>query len=287
MSSVVDLKQAVQHLDSLPAMPIIAQKLLGLNLDTDEGEREMLRLIEQDPLISAKIIGLANTPLFGPSKRVSSTKDSAMLLGITRVKAVAMGIAVMTAMIKKPMGKLNIQGLWLHSMAISLALRILSKAMPREKRPLEDEIFLAGLLHDIGFLVLNQLDQKRSDELHYHFAAEPDRPAGEIEAEMLELNHCELGAELARYWDLPEALIALIRYHHVPNSELAAVAQPLVSMVGLADKILANFGFSENSKAPITEEEWLFLGIDPAQEEEIIAQILQKAEEAKQTAAMF
>lgn len=286
-NSPVNLKEAIHHLDTLPAMPVIAQKVLALDLESDEGERAMLKLIENDPQIAAKIIGLANTPLFGTSKRVSSVADASMLLGITRVKSVTMGIAVMTSLARKPAGKLNLQGLWLHSLAIALALRTISRAMPRNTRPLDDEIFLAGLLHDIGYMVLNHLDQKRSDELQDRFIAENSRPSAEIEAELLEMNHCELGAELARYWDLPDAIVAVLRYHHDPENELAAVGQPLVSMVNLAEKILTSFGIYEHAPSEINPEEWQALGIDPAKAGELIEQIMQQAEEAKQTAGNF
>jgi putative nucleotidyltransferase with HDIG domain len=286
-SSPVNLKQAIRNLEMLPAMPIIAQKILALNLNSDEGERSMLKLIEQDPLISAKIIGLANTPLFGASKRVSSVSDAAMLLGITRVKSVTMGIAVMSSLAKKPAGKLDIQGLWLHSLAVALALRTISRAMPHNTRPLDDEIFLAGLLHDIGYMVLNQLDQKRSDELHTRFATENERSSGEIETELLEMNHGELGAELVRYWDLPESVVAILRYHHDPKNVDGAEGQPLVSMISLAEKILPTFGIIERTTSVISPEEWDSLGIDLTKADELIAQILEQAEEAKQTAGSF
>lgn len=283
-SSPVNLKEAIRHLDSLPAMPAIAQKILALDLDSDEGERAMLKLIEKDPQIAAKIIGLANTPLFGASKRVASVSDAAMLLGITRVKAVTMGIAVMSALVKKPAGKLDTQGLWIHSLAISLAVRTLSRAMPRNTRPLDDEIFLAGLLHDIGYMVLNHLDQARSDELQTRFATETDRSTAEIEAELLELNHSELGAELARYWDLPDSIVATLRYHHDPENEHAAAGQPLVSMINLAEKILSSVGIPEHVGTEITPDDWQSLGIDPSATEELLEQIIQQAEEAKQSA---
>ena len=83
-SKPVNLTEAIQHLDTLPSMPVITQKILALNLNSDEGESAMLRLIERDPQIAAKIIGLANSPLFGSSKHVSSVADAAMLLGIIR-----------------------------------------------------------------------------------------------------------------------------------------------------------------------------------------------------------
>lgn len=286
-NSPVNLKQAIRNLDMLPAMPIIAQKVLALDLETDEGERDMLKLIDKDPQIAAKIIGLANTPLFGASKKVSSVTDAAMLLGITRVKSVTMSIAVMSSLTKKPAGKLDIQGLWLHSLAIALALRVISRAMPRNTRPLDDEIFLAGLLHDIGYMVLNQLDQKRSDDLHARFASQKERNSSEIEAELLEMNHGELGAELVRHWDLPESIVAILRYHHDSENEHAAPGQPLVSMVNLAEKILPCFGINEHTTPDIRSEEWSALGIDPAKADEVIAEIKLQAEEARQTAGSF
>jgi putative nucleotidyltransferase with HDIG domain len=283
----VNLKQAIRNLDTLPAMPVIAQKILALDLNSDEGEREMLKLIEQDPLISAKIIGLANTPLFGASKRVSSVSDAAMLLGITRVKSVTLGIAVMSSLAKKPAGKLDLQGLWLHSLAIALALRTISRAMPRNNRPLDDEIFLAGLLHDIGYMVLSQLDPKRSDELHTRLATDSERASEEIEAELLEMTHGELGAELVRYWELPPAVVAILRYHHDPLNVGAVAGQPLVSMINIAEKILPSFGILERSTTEISSDEWKSLGIEPSKADELIEQILEQAEEAKQTGGNF
>ena len=286
-SSPANLKDAIRHLDTLPAMPVIAQKILALDLESDEGERAMLKLIEKDPQIAAKVIGLANTPLFGASRRVSSVADASMLLGITRVKAVTMGIAVMSSLIKKPTGKLDVQGLWLHSLAISLAVKILSQAMPRNTRPLDDEIFLAGLLHDMGYMVLNYLDQKLSDELQTRFVSQPDRFSAEIEAELLEMNHCELGAELARFWNLPDSIIAVLRYHHDPENELAAIGQPLVSMVNIAEKALVTIGISEHGPTEISPEEWQALGIEPSKADELITQINKQAEETKRTVGDF
>lgn len=283
--SAIDLKEATLHLDSLPSMPVIAQKLLTLNLETEDGERQMLKLIEQDPQISAKIIGLSNTPLFGASKRVTSIQDAAILLGLTRVKSVTLGIAVMTSLIKKPMGKLDLQALWMHSLNISLALRVLSQAMPRNTRPLDDEIFLAGLLHDIGYMVLNHIDTARSDELHQRFASESERPWQEVEYELLDISHGELGAALAKHWDLPDSIEAVIRYHHNPEDERALVGQPLVSLVHLAEKMLPEYGTHSQQPSQINAEEWLAFGIAPERAEELQAKIMEQVEASKAAGA--
>jgi putative nucleotidyltransferase with HDIG domain len=284
MSTAVDLKINIAKLDSLPGMPAIAQKLLSLALDTDEGEAQLLKLIEQDPLIAAKIIGLGNTPLFGSSRKVNSVNDASMLLGLTRVKSVAIGIATMSAVTKFPGGLLKANDLWLHSMAIALVMRTIAKAMPVRSRPLDDQIFLAGLLHDIGYMALSFLDTPASNALHTQLQAQPERPPLEIEQELLGITHCEIGAQLGRHWDLPEEIIAVMRYHHTPTEKGAEVGNPLAKMVNVAEKLLSAYGVAENTAQEVSEEEWRELGIAPEKAEDIISQVATISEQAKQLA---
>ena len=76
-NSPVNLREAIKNLDSLPALPLIAQKLLALEINTDAGQRQLLNLIEQDPQILARVIGLANSPILGTSRRISSIQETA------------------------------------------------------------------------------------------------------------------------------------------------------------------------------------------------------------------
>jgi putative nucleotidyltransferase with HDIG domain len=265
------LRDAVSHLNSLPAIPKIAQEILSLKLITDEGERALLKLLERDPLLSAKVIGLSNAPLFGASKQIMTVRDAATVLGIKRVKMIALGFAMMSTMTQSPTGLLNVQNLWQHSLTVAMAMHTLSRAMPRDMRPLDDEIFLAGLLHDIGFLVLNHINPKLSDKFHARLPTETGRSVEEIEAEMLEMNHSELGAELGRYWGLPETIVAVLRYHHQPGDAKASVGQPLVRMANMAEKLLPTFGMHEHTPSDISIEEWQALGIDTSKVDEIMA----------------
>jgi len=284
MNSQIDLKMNLAGLDSLPAMPTIAQKLLSLALDSDEGEAQLLKLIEQDPLISAKIIGLSNSSMFGASRKVNSVHDAAMLLGLTRVKSIALGIATLSAMRTPLEGLFKINELWLHSLTIALAMRTLSKAMPARTRPLDDQIFLSGLLHDIGYMALSYLDTAASDALHTRLYAQPERAAQEIEQELLGITHGEIGAQLGRHWDLPEEIIAVMRYHHTPDIEEAAAGQPLVSLVNFAERLLPDVGVAEHTRLEISAEEWLSLGINPDRAEDLAAALTEVAEQAKQMA---
>lgn len=281
MSSSVDLRQGIRHLDTLPAMPVIAQKLMSLDLDSDEGEQQMMLLISQDPLISAKIIGLSNSPLLGASRKASSVKDAAMLLGLNRVKSVATGIAVMS-LVSKTIGRFDPQELWLHNLSVAFAMLPVVRAMPFKSRPQDDLIFLAGMLHDIGYLALAHLDVQRSDDLHTRIAIEPDRPSIEIERELLEATHDELGAELAKYWNLPEELVAVIRYHHTPDAPEAAAGLPLARIINVTEKLIPSVGLREFVGDHVSDEEWAALGIDPERADEVAAQAAEQAEQAIQ-----
>ncbi|MFZ2525890.1 MAG: HDOD domain-containing protein [Candidatus Ferrigenium altingense] len=272
-STRLRLKQSLANLDSLPAMPATAQKLLALPLDTDEGEAQMLKLIEQDPQIAAKIISLANSPVMGIPRKLSKVSDAAMLLGLTRVKSVAVGIASMSHLAQSPAGKyFKPQDLWLHSMTVAIVMRTIAQAMPRNIRPNEDQIFLAGLLHDIGFMALHHIDTEASDALHHQLLLQPERPILEIELETLGITHCYIGSQLARHWHLPEEIIAVLGYHHPPYVEEVADGNPLVRLVSLSEKVAPNFGIAEHTGDEIQEYEWLELGIDPADVEDICAQ---------------
>lgn len=269
MNPPESLRDAVSHLNALPAIPKIAQEILSLKLITDAGERALLKLIEQDPLLSAKVIGLSNAPLFGAAKEILTVRDAATVLGVQRVKMIALSFAMMSSMMRGATGLLNVQNLWQHSLAVATAMHTLSSFMPEDIRPSDDEIFLAGLLHDIGFIVLSHINLDLSDKFHARLAADALRPAEEIEAELLELSHGELGAELGRYWNLPEAIVAVLRYHHQPDNARGAAGQHLVMMASIAEKLLPTFCTHGHILPDISIEEWQSLGIEPSKVEEI------------------
>ena len=261
MSYSTNLRQTVDLLESLPAMPKIAQEILSIQMATDDSNDRLLKLIEKDPAISARIIGLSNSPLFGTSRKIMSVHDAAAVLGINRIKMIAMSFAMVSSMSSNRGGSLDIIHLWQHSMAVTLAMDELSHAMPKEIRPPDEEIYLAGLLHDIGFLVLQYVDPELSNRFHARIAAEPSRSLEEIETEMLEVGHSELGALLAQHWNLAEAIVAVLRHHHSSYEALSKGMPPLIIMADLAERLLPTFGGFEPVAESIEPEEWNTIGI--------------------------
>jgi HD-like signal output (HDOD) protein len=143
------------------------------------------------------------------------------------------------------------------------------------------------MLHDIGYLVLVFLDPHQSDKLHTRLAAESSRPALEVEREVMEICHDELGAELATHWNLPEEIVAVLRHHHNPDAAEASLGQPLVRMINIVEKLLPSFGLNEFVAPEISPEEWEALGIPLSKIEDAKEQIDEQAEQAVQFASSF
>lgn len=277
-----NLRDAIKRLQALPVMPHIAQKLLTLNTDTDNGERQLLQLVEQDPQILARTIALANSPALGATgKKISSVKEAALLLGIRKIKSVACCTAIAAMKTQSPTGKFKLQELWLHNLGVAFSMLAIARAMPRELRPEDDQIILAGMLHDIGYLALAYIDPQRSDELHKALAASPNTPALELEQALLGISHDELGAELARHWKLPEEIAAILRFHHRPD---LLPEQPLARMIFVAEKIQPTLGMAEYVSPDLNDADWEALGINPEDAAEIITQAQDNSEQALQFA---
>ncbi len=261
--SVNELQQAVLKTESLPTISVIGQRLLTIRLDTEEGERELLRLVESDPMIAARLIGLANAPIYATSRKVVSMRDAVMVLGLSRVKAIATGIALMGPLRIRESKQFSVRDLWLHSFSMAVGMRTLSGMIPRQIRPPEDSLFLSGLLHDIGYLAFAYLAPKKFDEFLTRMESEPERPIGQLEREVLGISHAELGALLGRNWGLPEEILAVISGHHAKEP----TENPMLALARVTERILGDSAIREDVHTLTTEqeaEELASLGLDEA-----------------------
>ena len=172
-------------------------------------------------------------------------------------------------------------------MGIAFAMGAIAKEMPERSRFSDDQLFLAGMLHDIGYMVLAHLDTESSNALYTGFLTQSDRPILEIEQELLGMTHCEIGAQLGLRWGLPKEIIAVIRYHHTPAEDVSIEGQPLVSMLKIAEQIHPEFCSVKQTEKQVTEQAWIGLGIDPAKNDDIRNHIADVAAQANEFACAF
>jgi putative nucleotidyltransferase with HDIG domain len=206
------LRKVLGGLKKLPALPAAYSALERTLADERAGARELAQIIEQDIAMSAKILQLVNSAFFGLSRRVTSVPEAVSYLGFRMIQQLMLGAEIFAdgGFASRP--GMSLEGLRDHSLlTAAIARRILSD----DRRAAEDA-WTAGLLHDIGKLIL-------AAELPEHLAApvsvaqQTGRPAYEAEQQLYGVTHAEIGAYLVGMWGLPYSIVEAVGNHHAPE----------------------------------------------------------------------
>lgn len=239
------LLERIDHLDSIPSVNAIVQPLMGYlqqPLEMIDTQR-VVDLISHDNSLAAQCLHLANSPLFGRWQTITSTRGAVIALGLQRMRDVVVSCCVLKLMPAEAKG-MNPIVFWEHSLACALVCRRIAKRIGA-KDP--EQAYLAGLLHDVGFIVNIHLLGEEFYQLMQEASA---RECGIdlVEEERCGLNHCESGRLLGRKWGLaPDVIEAISNHHH-----LSALADypALTALVSFADRLCRihglGYGYQEN-----------------------------------------
>ena len=252
MREKAETKKQVKRIKNLPTVPGIVQKISKMVENPDTTPAEVGRLISQDQVLSAKVLRMANSAFFGMSRKISSITQALIVLGFDVVKGLVLSSSVFDMM------KQSMDGLWEHSIGCAAAAGVLAAHLGRQDA---EEVLLAGLLHDLGKVVLIlQLPEETAQVLEV--CEKKQVSFYEAEKEVLDFNHGDVGLWLAEHWNLPLALAEPMRYHHQPERAIQAPEQ--TAIVHLANIIIRarGFGFSgDRFVPPLSRTAWEMLGL--------------------------
>ncbi len=200
----------ISSADNLPALPAVAVQVLRLIRQEDVAVTEIARTLGQDPALSAKILKVVNSPLFGMSNKVSSLPQAMVVLGLRTLKVMVLSFSMVNELGKKREDGFNHQLFWRRSATMAVSSRLLAEKCDPVVR---DEAFAAGLLADLGILAAIQCAKKEYQPIlaTYH---EQQGLLQEIEAEQLGITHAQISAALLRGWNLPGELVNAAEHHH-------------------------------------------------------------------------
>jgi HD-like signal output (HDOD) protein len=221
----------------LPAMPPVANKVLELAGSPDTTAAQLQQVIADDQAMSARILKIANSALYGCSRKIKTLTEAIVMLGFNTIRSLVVTNAARNIYVEsgQTMG-LKERLLWEHSIGCAFACRILiAKRHPH----LTEEGFLAGLMHDIGKLVLNQHYRDAFDQVVQEVYNDA-RPFVDVEREVLGFDHAMVGALLVNKWKLNESLEHAIRDHHDP--ERIACGDVLLCTLDLANHLCKKEG---------------------------------------------
>jgi putative nucleotidyltransferase with HDIG domain len=214
---------------NIPSLPAALADLLRIANDPSVSVAQLEKTISRDQALTLRMLAVANSSFYGCSRRIDSVRTALALLGTQQVQNVASAMALAPVFDCE-----HGPPLWAHGLATALWTRYVMRAIGA---PAIEYLFTAALMHDIGIVLLlkNAPDEESAC---LRAAAEQGRTLHEIEAQMLGLDHAELGARAARAWRLPERIAELVAAHHEPplathvDHAVLALADALAAITG-------------------------------------------------------
>lgn len=209
------IKSMVAKCRNLPVLPSICAELTRL-LESEEADAKNVgRIIARDPSMSAKVLQLVNSSFFGIGRRVSNVEMAVSLLGVLRVRALVLRDQIFQAFtVPTSIKSFSVERLWHRSLRVAEIARAISRAEKQgDDRP--DQAFTAGLLHDIGLLLLAHMHPDFPSVLEVMHSR--SAPIVDVEEELLGMAHTEVGSYLLSLWGLPARIVEAVALHHDPR----------------------------------------------------------------------
>jgi two-component system, cell cycle response regulator len=223
------LVKKIRQCPTLPSLPSIAIQVLEMAQSEQADIAEIARIISKDPALSSKILRTVNSSFYGRSQSISTISHALVILGLQSVKTLVLGFSLVNNLSKTKSRGFKHIIYWRRSVYAATAARLLAIKLQVVQ---QEECFLAGLLQDIGMLVLDQVLGEPYGEVHEQ--APSHRMLCEAEQAAIQMTHAEVSGLLADQWKLPPVLSVPMAFHHRPEAVSDPVLRKLTEVVSLA-----------------------------------------------------
>lgn len=214
---------------NLPAMSRVMLDVSKLLDDPSTNTQALSGMIGKDQGLATKLLSIANSPLYGLPRKVSTIEFAILIIGYQDIKNIVVALSMIESFKNKNDKNLDQKEFWLHSLIVGNAAKRLAEDLGQAN---SGECFVAGLLHDLGIPVIHKYFHSAFMEI-LRLVGQETMPCNEAELSVLGLNHQEIGKYLAEKWNLPSSLCDAIEYHHEPAK--GKESMELSAIVHLAD----------------------------------------------------
>ena len=246
------LRACISSIDMLPSLPTLYTRVTEIASTPDGTLKEIGHVVGEDISMSAKILQIVNSAFFGLARDVSSPEEATTILGLDVVRSLILSVKIFSSFDQKNCA-LNLEQLNRHCQRVGFLARAIAKHEEQPRR-ICDLSLMAGMMHDIGKLVLATAYPDRYRDIH-----NPDCPEEDwkIELETFGISHAQIGAYLLGVWNLPNPVVEAVAYHHIPDKAVTAPFSALTA-THIADALL--FEYERNhlgEQAPVFNEAYI------------------------------
>jgi putative nucleotidyltransferase with HDIG domain len=269
-NNIDELLKEVNGLITLPHVFIHINQLIE---DPDSTTRDIAKAIRQDPAFTIRILRLANSPFYGFTATIDTVDKAVSLIGTSQIRNLALSMSVASAFAGLPNRLVSMDNFWHHSLYCALTGRIMAKQMPRCD---PEAVFTAGLLHDIGELIIfNRLPEQAHRSLLLVLDQLDELPVYLAEQQIIGFDHAEVGGKLAKHWALPPLLVECIACHHaIGQAESYPREVALVHIANVLAQMAETDTLNTDDAPPIDPLAWKITGLDA----DIIEQVIRSAQ---------
>lgn len=237
VAASLKLEEILRKTQDLPSLPKAAIMVMRETDRAEASAASVAALISQDQAITARVLRLANSAYFGLSRQVLDIQEAVVILGMRNVRNLAIVASTFPWLMRPLKGyKLGPKQMWTHSFCVAIAAKDLAT---KTKKADPDVAFTAGLLHNIGKVVLSIWLENKVDTM-VDLAVRENISFDQMERKVLGFSHADIGAHLAAQWNLPQTFVDAIQFHHSPNE--AETFDPVTDYVHIGDYMTMSVG---------------------------------------------
>ncbi|MDR4496504.1 MAG: HDOD domain-containing protein [Candidatus Scalindua sp.] len=277
--SKIPLIKLLNKIKELPPLPQSIPRILEITRRTDSSAQDLARVFELDPTLTASILKLANSSYYGFNREISTISHAIVCLGFDTIKSIALTASTQNMLNDGLFAyKLEKGMLWQHSTTCATCARMIAQ---RIKYKDCEEAYVAGLLHDIGKIILSSFAEEQYDQI-LEKTKDNKTPFNIAELEVLGYDHPQIGGKIIEKWNLPPVLVEAVQFHHQP--EKAVENKTLTYIIHLADAICDMLGIglgSDGLMYVFEKNTFTVLGLSEDEGESIMSELVDKIQSSE------
>lgn len=279
----VIVEKALAAVGDIATLPEVTIKIIEIVEDPKSTARDLHEVIKNDPALSVKVLKVVNSAFYGLPGQVASVDRAIILLGLSAVKNIAIAASIARLFKGRRISeRFSAADLWRHSVAVAVSARTMARLSPHPV--MSDEVFVAGLIHDIGTLVERQVFPDQFAEVIYR-CEQANIDFLECERQVIGADHQAFGVGLTTKWKFPRHLRAAVGFHHNPEA-LSVELRNIATLIHIADVLCCQekIGFYLTAQHSVVTEDMLDpLGITYEQFDELRSTLIDQVTEAEAT----
>ena len=254
------LKKKIDNISDLSTLTVVANNINQMTQNPKTSALDVADAISQDPALTARVLRIANSAIYGFPQKISTIHHCIVILGFANIRNIIITSSVFDKFpTKSTNSQFDREGFWEHSLACAITSKMIAKRLGMKKG---DEAFIWGLLHDIGKVVLDTYFTFEFNSV-IELIKEKDLHIRDAEEQVFGFDHATVGGIVAEKWNLPTVLIKAIRFHHYPSH--ANESTRMATIAHIADILCRSKGIGnsgDNNVPAIEKESIKLLGVD-------------------------